>query len=188
MNKMKKLLLILLCFSLFGFGQNSLTQYESKEIAEYRAVKFLTTEILGNDKDKEITAFFLDALSASITGEITTLFYHCKEKKKTGLLIGFFNINWVPGATFERYSFLNLNLEEATEFLNTIGQAHNAWKNPRGEYEEQSIFFKINEITVVMDMNYQYMRIFWKDFNSDLGYNSFLSTKKRFEKKRWFIL
>jgi hypothetical protein len=179
---MKKLLLLLLCVPLIGFGQKTGgSQYASKRIAEHRAIEFLINDVLGIE-EKEVMPFMLESLSASASGEITTLFYYCEAKDKAGLLIGFFNENWVPGATYERYSFFNLNTYDTKVMLNQLSKVYQNWNN--GIYGTgNSIYFKINDITFVMDKNKQnMMRVFWKDYDSDWGYQSFHYTKQRFEK------
>ena len=162
-------------------------QYYSKKEAEFKGIEFLINNVL-ELTEKEVISFTFESLSASATGEITALFYSCEEKGKTGLIIGFFNINWVPGAIFKKYQYLNLTGNEARALLNRILTYKRNWDN--GSWNEntygdvkKSIAFKSNGLTFVMDKhNEYYMRVYWNDFDSSWGYGSLTRSRKRFER------
>jgi hypothetical protein len=188
---MKKLLLILLCLPMIGFGQTidnsdftrkqKLWNPNRKEAAKYQSIYHLINK-LGKEENRIVTPIKIEALSSDNSGEITTLFYNCNEKEEAGLIIGFFNAELVINSTFQESSnFLILNSEQTNELLQAIDNIGDKW-DKNNDYGDNSIYFSIDELTIFMDREKVTMRLFWKNFDSDWSFSSFNRTKKRYEK------
>ena len=90
------LIIIYLCSWNLGICQ--INQYESgldaqlysKEITEYRVKEFIIKEIL-NLPEKQTIEIQISSITASKSGELTTVIYECKSLNKRGLIFGFWN-------------------------------------------------------------------------------------------------
>ena len=167
--------------SSFVFGQAF-----SKDMSLYSAKSFLIRDILGVSED--ITEFEMDPLTASSSGELTTLAYQCQAREKEGLIFGFYGNYWNDeGVLYTGYAFKDLPKDQAVELLSRISDAsinYNAYfEKGKGS---NNISFSYNDIIVVM---YKHqldgiirLRILWNNFDSEWTGVSFNKTKKRFEK------
>ena len=99
----------------------------SKELAMYKAKTFLIKEVL--DIKEDVSKFEIIPLAASTSGELTTLIY--KSSEKEGLILGFFGDYWNDaGVVYQGYKFLNLNRNDATQFLKKINETSIYMPNP----------------------------------------------------------
>ena len=76
----------------------------SKEITLYRAKSFLIEEVLGLSNN--VVKYSIDPLAATKSGELTSLSYRCEDKKKEGLILGFYGNKWnKEGVLYQAYAF-----------------------------------------------------------------------------------
>ncbi len=73
-------------FSIYKNGYFAAKEY-SKEVSLYKAKTFLVEVVLG--KSLTPVQFEIDPLAAANSGELTTLVYRSLEKKREGLILGF---------------------------------------------------------------------------------------------------
>ena len=157
----------------------------SKDIALYHAKTFLINNVLEISSD--VVKFEVIPLAAANSGELTTLLYKCETKKKEGLVLGFFG-NYVneSGVLYQGYSYKNLNVAEASEFLNKIQEAIDNNENfLRNSIDTNNIYFKYNDIDVLIWGSAQSftIRLYWNGFDSSWEKTAYDRSKRRFEKK-----
>jgi hypothetical protein len=188
---MKKIILIFFCFliALGSFAQTSSKPY-NKDIAEYRAKAYLIKNVLDNRNDT-ITAkpilFTMEALSSASSGELTSLYYSCKQNKKEGLLLGFFSDRWNPqGVIYNQYNFKNIPIFKAKELLQLISLNIDFFNNIQYEYtNNNNYYFEFDDLIVLLyKINGSLkIRVFWGDYDADWDSTAFNRTYRRFLKK-----
>lgn len=181
-SKKFTILLILICEA--AFGQVYMAKEFSKDIALYRSKKFVMDEVLQSTSD--VVRFEIDPLAASYSGELTSLVYHCEQKNKEGLILGFFGDYWNDaGVVYQGYSFKNVPRYQAIELLNKIEKSlkENAEYFAQ-DFESNNVYFQIDDLTILITTtDTTRIRVFWKSFDADWDLTAFRRTKKRFEKK-----
>lgn len=174
-------LLAIFCNS--TFGQIYMAKEFSKDIALYRAKKFVIDEVFQNSTDP--VRFEMDPLAASLSGEVTSLVYKCDQKNKEGLILGFFGNYWNDaGVDYQGYSFKDLSKEQAIELLNKTEKVlkENA-EYFSEDYESNNVYFQFDDLTILISTTTTTrIRIFWKSFDADLDLTAFRRTKKGFER------
>ena len=187
-----KILLILLFTLTISYSQISessgvfFAKEFSKDIALFKAKGFLMNSVLFTSEN--ITEFNVRPLAAASSGELTTLIYHCQEKSKNGLILGFYGNYWnKQGVVYQGYGFKNLAEQEAIEFLNKIKasiEKHKKFLNK--DNDNNNIIFKYKDINIMIyytSFSSYKIRLFWNGFDSTWEKTSFERSKKRFEKK-----
>lgn len=192
---MKNCLLVgLLLISGVCFGQVESSQTKnsvwiakefSKDVALYNSKNFLISNVLGMSEN--VVQFEVIPLAAASSGDLTTLLYRCENKKREGLVLGFYGNYWnESGVVYQGYNFKNLDKDEAIEFLNKIETAiEDNKKFINAESDNNNIFFKYKDIGVLIwssSQNYT-IRLFWGGFDSSWEKTAFERSKRRFEKR-----
>lgn len=183
-----KITFILLILGQELFAQFSsyfiLGQEFSKEFSLYYAKSFLITQVF--NITEEITQFEVDPLTASSSGELTTLAYQCQELDKEGLILGFYGSYWNDaGVVYQGYAFKDLTKDVSVELLTKISEAIDHYDSYLGKDDNRNnIYFYFEDLSFII---YKYdgfirIRIHWKNFDSEWTGTSFAKTKKRFEK------
>ncbi len=166
-------------------GSYFLGQEYSKEVSQYRAKSFLINQVLGISQD--ILQFEIDALTASSSGELTTLAYKCQMREKEGLIFGFYG-NYVneEGVSYNGYAFKNLPREQAIALLSQISDVMSDYdKYMEEDRDNNNICFGFDDMVIVIyktDEGLVRLRVQWNYFDSEWTGNSFNKTVKRFEK------
>lgn len=166
-------------------GSYFLGQEYSKEVSQYRAKSFLINQVLGVSQD--ILQFEIDALTASSSGELTTIAYKCQMREKEGLIFGFYgNYFNEEGVSYNGYAFKNLPREQAIELLSQISDAMSDYdKYLEEDRDNNNICFGFDDMVIVIyktDEGLVRLRVQWNYFDSEWTGNSFNKTVKRFEK------
>jgi hypothetical protein len=156
----------------------------SKELSLYKAKKFVLEQVfLHTDKPSQ---FEIDPLAATISGEVTSLYYKCEEQNKEGLVIGFYGDYWnEAGVLYQGYGFKNLQKESALKILDKISETINLQtsyllKDP----DNNNIYFSYDDLLFLIYVRdaFPSIRIFWNNFDAEWQMSAFKRTKKRFEK------
>lgn len=123
MTKRVLSVLSLLTLAIFSFGQVKqsqsilLSQEWSKEITEYRVKEYIVSEIL-QIKEGQPAEVYINALTASFSGELTAVIYDSKSLGKRGLIFCFWNDYFNEFDTrYQGYGFKVLEFEEAKNLL-----------------------------------------------------------------------
>ena len=178
-------IIISICYSQVSESSGIVFAKEfSKEQALYKAKKFVMNDVIG--AESYVTKFEIDPLASASSGELTSLVYKCKQKKISGLVLGFFGDRWNEmGVVYQSYGFKNLQENEALELL-TLLDKHIAQhsKYLKTDSDNNNIFFKYDDLTfLVYNYNGIKIRVFWNDYDSEWESTAFNRTKKRFVSK-----
>ena len=175
---MKNVLILLIIIPSFFFGQVPYSKTYSKAINLYYGQKFIA-DILG--VDTTLTKVKISPLAAANAGELTTFTYNCKQRKKSGLILGFWgDFNNEYGLRFKKYDFKDFTSEEAEIFFKKFD---NALKSVDSD---SFTFFKFDEITVIIEYfgnSAAFLRLYWKEYNAEWDYIAYKKTKKSYFKK-----
>ena len=183
---MKKSLTILTCIfiSFFSFSQESGVKSLDKKIALYQAKFFIVENIIGDNFN--YGKLIIDALAASKSSELTSIFYESIDKKVKGLVLGFYDLNYNKyGVPEIIYRFKNLENKKALELLNKIDKIINreqGFLGARGN--KNNIHFNFDDFVVIIyrDQSGGRIRIHWKELDAEWDNTAFMRTKNRFEK------
>jgi hypothetical protein len=164
------------------------SQMYSKEITEYRAKEYIVNEIL-QVPNKNIIEFEIISLTASKSGELTTVIYDCKALKKRGLIFAFWNEQINDFNTpYKGYAFKNFNYGEAKQFLDSISivleQKKGILSLDNNENLSKNVAYKWDDLTFVFykgDIGGNLIRVFWKGFDSEWNQLNLKTTKNRFD-------
>lgn len=184
------LLVLLLSFS--TIAQIRQTDYNlfqakefSKDISLFKAKTFLINNVLKTSESP--LQFEAIPLSASSSGELTTLLYKCESQDKEGLILGFYGEYWnKAGVVFQGYGFKNLSKEQAFEFFNKIeSEIDKNQKFLKSSNDNNNIVFEYDDLKVVIwtTSGSYLMRVYWNDFDSTWEKTSYSRSKRRFERK-----
>jgi hypothetical protein len=117
---MKKPLLVIISI-LFStqliYCQPGASQGWTKTESEFKAKEYLIKTILNINTDK-IIDFRIDAITASSSGELSTIVYECNELNKRGVILVFWNNEVNQFNThYQGYGFKNLDIDSAKIFF-----------------------------------------------------------------------
>ena len=120
----------------------------SKEFTEYKVKQYLSTTILELEH-KKTEYVYVDALTASASGELTTVTYQCKDQSKSGIFFTFYN-NYITQASlpFDLYGHKNLELSKAIEFLELIEKNFRSMKEGNKSSNKDSLYDEVESTTV----------------------------------------
>jgi len=179
---MKKIFTILLLFvSINSFSQESVnapptttidklfTQDYSKDMTEYLTKVFIARDIL-KLKENELTGFEIEAITASKSGELTTVLYNCPLLDQKGLVFVFWNN--------KQYSFYHFEYNDATLMLDRISAAIQNNKTILDEVNTSVL--KSNDIHFIFDGSL--IRVVWNQYDSLWDISNFKTTNHRFGK------
>ena len=187
-----KRLLILLFFILttysIGFSQDFLGKVlkeEDKDASEYHAKEFIIKEVLGGANDK-VKAFYIDALAATKSGELTTIYYDNGTQR--GLVLSFWEyVENDYGIRYYEYMHKNLDEEDAIIFFNKVDEILNVYDNYLNQKKGNNVYFQLNDIMFVISLKASgggnNIRVFWKNFSANWQTTAFQKSKRRFLKK-----
>jgi hypothetical protein len=181
---MKKPLLVtvILLFSIkLIYCQPGASQGWTKAESEFEAKEYLIKTILNINTDK-IIDFRIDAITASSSGELSTVVYECSELNKRGVILVFWNneINQF-NTHYHGYGFKKLDVDSAKMLFSKMESLF--------EHSESKGFqngvFKLNDMIVNYYFEYgnsEYIsngfRIFYAGFDAEWGVSNFDRTKK----------
>jgi hypothetical protein len=160
-------------------------QFYSKEITEYTVKNFIVKNIL-QVPDKALIDVKIDAITASGSGEITSVVYNCESQNKSGLIFAFWNQKFNENNThFNEYSFKTLNFDQAKEFMNVISKTLSQAVINNGSHDNNNVIYKYDDMTFIFyysSLNGNLIRVLWGDFDSAWSQSNFEITLKRFNK------
>ena len=164
----------------------------NKEAAEYRVKEFLVREVL-EIPDKKIIEISINALTASKSGELTTIIYDCKELGKSGLVFGFWS-EYVKETNqkYQGYAFKNFDLEKAKDLLDNLDRAVDEKKDilPYGvdDLSKNALFRFDDAIFIFYKDNFDanLIRVLWNGFDLEWNQSNLKTTKRRFD--RYFVM
>lgn len=165
-----------------------LSQSYSKAITEYRAKEYLIKEVI-NTPNKVIVDLDISAITASGSGELTTIVYNCESQKKRGLLFVFWNdqVNDF-NLRYKGYGFRHFEYNAAKDILDTlevvIDQNKSILSTENDVFSKNAVY-KWDDLTFLFyknDFGSNLIRVFWTGFDSEWNQSNFRTTKKRFEK------
>ena len=159
----------------------------NKDIAEQVSKKFVCQKIL-NIPEGQLVKVEIDALTASKSGELTTVFYQCDELKKKGLLFVFFN-EYANNNNYDQeylgYSYKNLEENEAEGLMSKVSEIiESKDKIFKTKYNNAAYYFK--DLTFVFAENAlgsDFIKVFYKHYDAWWNDSNFKRTAKRYLKK-----
>jgi hypothetical protein len=159
------------------------SQMYSKEITEYRAKEYIVNEILNVPNRKAIDVE-ISALTASKSGELTSVVYNCPQLKKGGLLFCFYNerINEFS-LRYNGYAFSYYEFEKAKELFYIIDSLFYQ-KEGFLVNNDYNTIYKWDDVTLVLYQlaGSKMIRVLWNGFDSEWNQANMNTTKKRCEK------
>jgi len=157
----------------------------SKEISIYRAKSFIMSNVLGLSGDAQL--FTVEALAAAGGGELTSLFYNCPQKNKSGLILGFYNDYWNDnGVTYQGYKFKDISKERAIELFNRIDSLGSQNDSFLNKDRDNNVFFTFDDLTFLLYNGWNSgspIRIFWNGFDVEWDAIAYRRSEDRFLKK-----
>ena len=188
--KIKILFLLFLSGNLLQ-SQNPIRFIDSKdysmEYTEFLSKKYLVDEVL--DSSKSPLEFEVEALMATNSMGLVSLWYRCTKQKKEGLILGFFEtyLN-EKGTLVTGYRFKDFPKVKANEFfitIDTIAKNHEKWFNEYGL--DKNLVFNYEDLKLIMynsktEFSVE-VRILWGPFDVTWEFTPYDLTKKRLMKK-----
>lgn len=181
------LLLSNIAFSQYSNNRSLFAKEYSKEECLFKSKNFVITEILGG-YTTNINKVVMEPLTASNSGELTTVYYKSEDQNKEGLVLGFFGSRWnEAGVIFTSYDFKNLPKDVALEVMNKLRNAtveNQKYLSDPNSNNERNLYFKNGDISFIIyyDLSYK-IRVLWDDFDATWDYKSFEKTLKRFNNR-----
>lgn len=178
MKKTFTFLLLLFSLSVHAqFNANNFTgtieklfaQEYSKDATAYLTKVYIARQVLKLN-DNELTGFELDAVTASKSGELTTVLYNCPKLNQRGLVFVFYN--------YKHYNFYHFEYNEAKIMLDRISSA--VEDNKQVLDEVNTSVLKANDIHFIFAESS--IRVVWDEYDSSWDISNFKTTYKRFDK------
>jgi len=143
----------------------------SREAAEYRVKEFLVREVIEIPENKTIE-ISINALTASRSGELTTIIYDCKQLGKSGLVFGFWS-DYVKESNqkYQGYAFKNFDLEKAKDLLDNLDRVLEEKRSilPYGSEDlSKNALFKFEDTTFIFykdNLDANLIRVIWNGFD-----------------------
>ena len=156
------ILMTLSLFSLTAWGQFNRSetgisaQIYSKELTEFMVKEFIINEII-DIPEKKVLDFDILTLTASKSGELTTVIYECKALNKKGCILAFWDqyINDFS-LRYKGYAFRNFDFSEAKLLLDSLESVLEQKKNIINYNNDEltkNAVFKWNDVTFVFYKN-----------------------------------
>ena len=139
----------------------------SKDISDYLTKVYVARDILKLNEN-EITGFEIDAITASKSGELTTVLYNCPKLNQKGLVLVF----WNKGL----YSFYHFEYTDASILLQRISDAIESNKQILDEVNTSVL--KSNDIHFIFAGSS--IRVVWGEYDSLWDKSNFRTTFKKF--------
>ena len=186
--KSTPIILILCLFYFHSSGQTRggvLSQEDSKKITEYYCKQYIVDEVL-RIPDRQSIDVYIDAITASTSGEITTVLYECSSLQKKGVVFAFWNDYIDIRLPYKGYGFYNVEFEKAKKLFHDLealmNQENRILTNSNGNlvFKSEDITFLFYNSNSVFD-NLP-IRVWYKTFDSDWNQGNFRRTIKRFRK------
>ncbi len=182
---MKKIIPFLVVFLMININYSqSQNKAYSKDIALYQLKFFISNGIIG--EKKKYIKFTIDPLAASKSSELTSCYYEIITINKRGLILGFYDDYWLPGSTYQGFSFKNLNYENAIELLKKIEKIIDVEKKfLNADDDENNIYFTFQDMAVIIYRKGALsgrIRIKWNGFDAEWENTAFRRTKRRLER------
>jgi hypothetical protein len=196
---MKKYYILILFDLLYNLSYNQINQSKggllsqefSKELTEYKVKNFIVNEIYQLTENQSIN-LEVNSITASRSGELTSVVYKCKELEKNGLIFAFYGsfINEF-NLSYTGYSFKNFDKEKAKQLFENVENVINkndSFFNPTPETilsPDLNIVFKFDDLTFIFykgNLGANLIRVIWKNYDSEWNLSNLKTTQKRFNK------
>jgi len=160
----------------------------TREAAEYRVKEFLVREVLEIPENKTIE-ISINALTASRSGELTTIIYDCKQLGKSGLVFGFWS-DYIKESNqkYQGYAFKNFDLEKAKDLLDNLDKVLEEKRNilPYGSEDlSKNALFKFEDTIFIFykdNLDANLIRVIWNGFDLEWNESNLKTMKRRFYK------
>lgn len=167
-----------------GFGAKEF----SKELSLFKAKAYLIAEVLKINDENVSTQFSVEPLSASSSGQLTTLIFDCPQKNISGLILGFYGDYWDrsgSGVNFTGYLFKFISDDDARKLFQRIDEEIKLNDNfLKDNANNNNIVFKFGDMDVIISRPLGIkMRLLWNGFDSEWEEMAFNRTKRRYDKK-----
>jgi hypothetical protein len=189
------ILLILLNVSFLATAQINATegglfsQVFSKEITEYRVKQFIIDELL-DLPNKQVVEVEIDALTASASGELTTVVYYCKELNKKGLVFGFwnpyvndFNLRY-KGYAFKHFDY-NVAIELITNLEKVLEEKKSIISLDNNQGLSKNAIYKFGDVSFIFyksDIGSNLIRVLWSGFDSEWNQSNLKAMNRRMKR------
>jgi hypothetical protein len=156
----------------------------NKEVSEYKAKEFIIDKVL-NIPNGELIPVKVDALTASKSGELSTLVYDCKEMGKKGIVFSFWQreINEY-NTRYNGYAFKNIDYEEAKDLFVTLDRLIKEKKDIVKLGPEWNAAFRWDDLLILFykEGASNKIRVFWNGFDAEWNQANLKTTIRRFTK------
>lgn len=168
-----------------------LSQSFSKLITEYRVKEFIVSELL-DVPNKQVLEVEIDALTASASGELTTVIYYCRELNKKGLVFGFWDARVNDfNVRFKGYAFKHFDFETANELINNLDYVLEEKKSiiqlDNNAGLSKNAIYKFDDVTFIFyksELGANLIRVIWGEFDSEWNQANVKAMSRRI--KRFF--
>jgi hypothetical protein len=163
----------------------------TKDAAEYRVKEFLVRDVLEIPENRTIE-ISINALTASRSGELTTIIYDCKQLGKSGLVFGFWS-DYIKESNqkYQGYAFKNFDLEKAKDLLDNLDKVleEKRYILPYGSEDlSKNVLFKFEDTIFIFykdNLDANLIRVVWNGFDLEWNETNLKTMKRRFY--RYFV-
>ena len=166
-------------------------QLFSKEITESRVKEFIVSELL-ELPNKKLLEVEIDGLTASASGELTTVIYSCKELNKKAMIFGFWNLYVNEfNVRYKGYAFKHFDFGTANELVNSLDEVLDEKKSIIKLKDNQGLstnaVYKFDDVTFIFyknELGSNLIRVLWNGFDSEWNQANVKAMSRRM--KRFF--
>jgi len=187
MKNIVSIIALTLCIPFTTFSQVSniglASQEYSKDITEYVSKEYLITKIL-KIPEGMLIGVEIDAITASNSGELSTIVYNCEQLEKRGILLIFWtgDLSYIDGN--RGYGFLHLEYDTAIDLFTKLSTANKHKKSILNQGKDWNVVFRWADLHFVfwVDNTMNKIRVFWNGYDSEWSSSNLKTTAKRFFK------
>src|SRR4030095_11414778 len=161
-------LIILNLWGLVAIAQNTPKSFVvagefNKDEAIYEAKSYVATQVFGNSET--YLKFEIDALTATTSGELTTIYYSSPDKKEEGIVFCFYGNYWNDkGVVYKGYAFRHFSGDKARTFITKLNNC--IAENEKYLYADKinnNVYFNFEDVTVLAYVaDATKFRLIWK--------------------------
>lgn len=184
------ILLILSCLPIYaqvGSEQGLFAQLYSKEITEYKVKVFIADELIDQNENEPLPVT-IESLTASSTGELTTVFYENLKTNEKGLIFAFYEpyVNDY-NLKYKGYAFRHFSETEALEMLELVENVKESDSLDVYSGDDKNVFVKYKDINFLFyrdSHGLKKIRVLWKSyFDADWNDSNLNKVIRRFKKR-----
>jgi len=161
-----------------------ISQEYSKEISEYSTKEYIVRDILCIPEGT-LFGVEIDAITASNSGELTTVTYDCETLSKKGIVLTFWSGTLGNNnSSIGEYGFLNIEYDKAVDLFTKLEKVLKFKTSILDKGKNWNAVFRWEDLYFVFyyENSANKIRVFWNGFDSEWNQSNLKTTAKRFNK------